>query len=235
MDGYVYYEHDHKWRDNDNHRYSGDFNIRKDLFDASRKSRDRHRVFEDTDREYWENVYGFLYKTDKDKLDNVMDLYNQIGKKKDLSKKEFADMVVTSVQYIPYVLVHELTHQEAEDTWGGYIKEYHEGGGPCLDEIKFGLQSPLEFMANFQGDCDTRSVFCYLILSKFKYDVTVLASDVYGHAILGIAGNYRGKFVEYRGTKYYGWETTATGYTPGMMSSDCKNMNFWYVSLPSKN
>lgn len=230
-----FYSQEHSWHDNNQNRYSGNFEIKKEDFNSSRESRDRHRVFEDSDHDYWENVYRFLHKIDKGKMNGVLDVYNEIGKKKKLNKKDFADMIVTSVQDIPYVLVHELSHQEADDVWGGYIAEYHEGGGDCLDEIRFSLQSPVEFISNFKGDCDTRSLYCYLILTYFEYDVTVLVSDKYSHAILGIEGNYRGKFVKYREKKYYGWETTTTGYSPGMMSSDCQNMNFWYVSLASKN
>lgn len=230
-----FYLHEHSWQDNGRNKYSSTFEVKKTFFSKSRSSREKHEVYEQSDHDYWENVYDFLYKTDKDKVDEILDMYNDIGKKNKLNSGEFADMVVTSIQDIPYVLVHELTHKEAEREWGGYITEYHETGGPCLDQIRYGIQSPVEFMSNFKGDCDTRAVFCYLVLTHFGYDVTVLASDIYGHAILGIAGNYRGKYVEYGGTKYYGWETTATGYEPGMMSPDCKNMKFWYVSLPSKN
>ena len=140
-------------------------------------------------------------------------------------------MVVTSIQNIPYTLVHEYSHDKADRLWGGYIEEYHESGKPCLGNTKFGLQSPVEFMANFLGDCDTRTLLCYVILKNFGFDVVILGSDEYGHSVLGISGNYRGSYVKQNGVRYYAWETTAVGYKPGVMSPDWKNMDFWSVDL----
>ena len=90
-------------------------------------------------------------------------------------------------------------------------------------------------MGNFKGDCDTRSVMLYHVLTRLGYNVVVLASDQYGHAILGISGNYRGKYVNYNGLNYYVWETTYPGYEPGVLSDECGNMRYWYVALGPKN
>jgi hypothetical protein len=153
-----------------------------------------------------------------------------------MNKSDFADMVVSSIQSIPYYLVHDLSHREADRVYGGFISEYHQTGGPCLDKIKFGVQSPTEFMGNFKGDCDTRSVLLYHVLSKLGYNVVVLASDEYSHAIIGVSGNYRGDYLKYQGLKYYVWETTAKGFTPGSISDECSNMRYWYVAMgPNTN
>lgn len=147
----------------------------------------------------------------------------------------FADMIVTSVQNIPYCLVHDLSHAGADRQYGGFITEYHRSGGPCLSEIKFGVQAPVEFMANLKGDCDTRSVFLYYILSKLGYSVVVLASEYYSHAILGVSGNYSGDCVKYNALNYYAWETTATRFTPGNLSPTVNNMRYWNVVLANTN
>lgn len=233
--GKDFYTRTEKWKDNKRKRYNATFKVLVSDANKSTHDRENHNVYTDNGQDYWTDVYDYLYRIDKKRLDDIISTYEAIGKEEKLDTKEFADMIVTSIQNIPYTLVHEFSHKEADEMWGGYISEYHEEGGPCLDKIKFGLQSPVEFMANAKGDCDTRSVYLYLILTYFDYDVVVLASDVYGHAILGIAGNYKGKYVKYKGTKYFGWETTATGYSPGMMAADYGNMNHWYVSLESKN
>ena len=59
----------------------------------------------------------------------------------------------------------------------------------------------------------------------------MLGSEQYSHCILGISGNYSGDFVSYNGLKYYVWETTATGFTPGNISPECGNMRYWVVEL----
>ena len=154
---------------------------------------------------------------------------------KNLSRPQFADMVVTSIQNIPYYMVHELTHDQADARFGETMRSYHRTGGPCLDQIKFGVQAPTEFMANFKGDCDTRIIFLYHILSNFGFPVVVLGSEAYAHAIIGISGNYRGDYITHQGLKYYVWETTSTGFTPGNISPTCGNMRYWDVLLERKN
>ena len=51
FDSEDYYSHSHSWRDNDHNRYSSVFEMKKETFDKSRRSRERHRVFEDTEHD----------------------------------------------------------------------------------------------------------------------------------------------------------------------------------------
>jgi hypothetical protein len=227
--------HRHKWKDNENRNYAGTFVIRDDYYNISRLKRDRLTVNEQSSRLYWRNIYKNLTSENDSYLNDVVNEYKKIIKKNRLNRRKAADMVVTSIQNIPYYLVHDLSHQEAERQYGGFIRQYHQTGGGCLELIKFGLQSPTEFMGNFKGDCDTRSVMLYHVLTRLGFNVVVLASDHYGHAILGISGNYQGKYITNNGLNYYVWETTATGFTPGVLSDECGNLRYWYVALESKN
>ncbi len=227
--------HNHQWKDNANRNYSGEFKVRDDYYNISRIKRDQLTVNAETSLDYWRQVYRRLTNERIEFLEDVVNEYKQIIRKKELSRSNVADMVVTSIQHIPYCLVHDLSHEEADRQYGGFITEWHQSGGACLELIKFGLQSPTEFMGNFKGDCDTRSVMLYHVMTRLGYNVVVLASDQYGHAILGISGNYRGKYVNYNGLNYYVWETTYPGYEPGVISDECGNMRYWYVALGPKN
>ena len=179
---------------------------------------------------YYSKIYQNIISQNKSYLDKVVTEYKTIGKRDKLSKNHFADMIVTSVQNIPYCLVHEKSHEEA-DKDGGYVRQYHREGGPCLANIKFGVQSPTEFVSNFKGDCDTRSLYLYHVLSELGYNVVVLVSKEYGHAILGINGNYSGDYISHNGLKYYVWETTNTGFSPGHLASSVSNMRYWKVAI----
>jgi hypothetical protein len=225
-----YLNHNLFWKDNYRTAYQAKISVRKDKCNIARLQRDQLEINASDSRSYFGKVYANLINQNRDYLNSVVTEYAKIGKNKNLSIKQFADMVVTSVQNIPYCLVHELTHKEA-DKEGGYVREYHQGGGPCLDQTKFGLQAPVEFMGNFKGDCDTRSLFLYHILSKLGFKVVVLVSEEYGHSILGISGNYSGDYITYNGLKYYGWETTNTGFTPGNLNPEVGNMRYWEVAL----
>jgi len=227
----TYLKHNLKWNDNAHSPHQALLLVRKDYFNIANIKRNQLEVNSSDFRNYYHQIYSNLISQNKTFLDSVIKEYARIGKSENLSRQQFADMVVTSIQNIPYYLVHDLTHREADIKYGGFIREYHQSGKPCLDQIKFGVQAPVEFIGNFKGDCDTRSLFLFHVLSKFGYNVVMLGSEQYSHCIIGVSGNYSGDFVSYNGLKYYVWETTATGYTPGNISPECGNMRYWVVEL----
>ena len=227
----TYLKHNLKWNDNTQNPHQALLLVRKDYFNIANIKRNQLEVNSSDFRNYYHQIYSNLINQNKTFLDSVIKEYARIGKSENLNRQQFADMVVTSIQNIPYYLVHDLTHREADVKYGGFIREYHQSGKPCLDQIKFGVQAPVEFIGNFKGDCDTRSLFLFHVLSKFGYNVVMLGSEQYSHCIIGISGNYSGDFVSYNGLKYYVWETTATGYTPGNISPECGNMRYWVVEL----
>ena len=227
----TYLKHNLKWNDNTQNPHQALLLVRKDYFNIANIKRNQLEVNSSDFRNYYHQIYSNLISQNKTFLDSVVKEYARIGKSENLNRQQFADMVVTSIQNIPYYLVHDLTHREADIKYGGFIREYHQSGKPCLDQIKFGVQAPVEFIGNFKGDCDTRSLFLFHVLSKFGYNVVMLGSEQYSHCIIGISGNYSGDYVSYNGLKYYVWETTATGYTPGNISPECGNMRYWVVEL----
>ena len=227
----TYLKHNLKWNDNNQNPHQALLLVRKDYFNIANIKRNQLEINSNNFRDYYHQIYSNLINQNKSFLDSVAKEYSRIGKTENLNRQQFADMVVTSIQNIPYYLVHDLSHREADLKYGGFISEYHQTGKPCLEKIKFGVQAPVEFIGNFKGDCDTRSLFLFHVLSKFGYNVVMLGSEQYSHCIIGISGNYSGDFVSYNGLKYYVWETTATGYTPGNISPECGNMRYWVVEL----
>ena len=223
--------HSLQWKDNFQRRHSAIISVYKKDYESAAIKRNRSEVNESTSLRYWNKVYAQTIYDNREYLNQVIATFSSIGKSKQLNRKEFADMVVSGIQNIPYYLVHDLSHEEADRQYGGFIREWHNKGGNCLDKMKFGIQSPAEFMGNFKGDCDTRSVLLFYILSKFNYQVAVFVSEQYGHAILGIAGDYSGKFKEYRGIRYFAWETTAVQFVPGVLPPDFGNMYYWQIAL----
>ena len=227
----TYLKHNLKWNDNNQNPHQALLLVRKDYFNIANIKRNQLEINSNNFKDYYHQIYSNLINQNKSFLDSVAKEYSRIGKTENLNRQQFADMVVTSIQNIPYYLVHDLSHREADLKYGGFISEYHQTGKPCLEKIKFGVQAPVEFIGNFKGDCDTRSLFLFHVLSKFGYNVVMLGSEQYSHCIIGISGNYSGDFMSYNGLKYYVWETTATGYTPGNISPECGNMRYWVVEL----
>jgi hypothetical protein len=222
--------HTLSWQDNTYRSHKVKIEIKKQDYKSAEIKRNNLSINENSAIRFWHKVYVQLISDNKNYLDQVVRSFANIGKNKNLNRKQFADMVVSGIQNIPYYLVHEFSHNEANKQ-GGFIAQWHNQGGNCLEKIKFGVQAPTEFMGNFKGDCDTRSVLLFYVLSRLNYDVCIMISERYGHAIIGIAGDYSGDYKIYNGIKYFVWETTATKFVPGVLNPQMDNMNNWEVVL----
>ena len=227
----TYFQHNHNWKENSGNKRNSKFRVRKNHFQIAKNKRNNIRPNSSNSSVYWNKIYSSMVQSDRGKLTEICQMYDKIGKEQELNYNQFADMVVTSIQWIPYVLVLEKSCEDSKYD-GGFVTEYLLSGKPCLGNIKFGIQSPVEFMSNFKGDCDTRSVLCFMILDQFGYDVAVLVSEQYGHAILGINLNSGGgDYVKHKGKRYYVWETTATGFEVGNIPPACSNLRYWKPAL----
>ena len=148
-----------------------------------------------------------------------------------LNRSEFAEMVICLVQDIQYVLI--LTRACDQNQYADlFVKEYLSQGKPCADYVKHGLYAPEEFLSNLQGDCDTRTVTLFKILSHYNYDVRIYNSEKLGHSILGLnLGSLDGtKFVS-NGKPYLICETTVYGSPPGGYNPYAKDQNMWETAL----
>jgi hypothetical protein len=178
-------------------------------------------------------VYASVTRHDTPLVRAMVHLFDSLAAVHKPGRARFAEMMVTCVQHIPYVLVHdgscaELLRENAGDR---FLVEYHREGRECLSGCRFGLQAPAEFSYNLKGDCDTRAVLLHTLLTHYGYDSRVLISHVYGHAILGVAGpEYGGRGVRHQGRVYRAWETTSTGWAPGQLPPDIANMDNWLVA-----
>ena len=219
------------WDDYKNNHYKGSYAISKNNFAISFNNR-----ISQTPQHAIEEVYGGVFNVDKNILNGIESMFEKIKKEKNLDAKSFAEMAACFVQRIPYVLVHELSCEELvrRNYNDEFIQDYHREGKQCLQNCKFGLQTPVEFSYNLKGDCDTRALMLFTILDHFGYDVAVFTSQAYGHAIMGIGLPYQGLYKSCNGVRYYTWELTAKDWQPGLLPPQVSNMNNWNVVLINK-
>src|SRR5690606_18554511 len=111
-----------------------------------------------------------------------------------------------------------------------FIRDFLSNGGECVGNEAFGILSPVEAISTLKGDCDTRALLLATVLKHYGIDAAVLSSELYSHAMLGVALNYRGESVYWGDTRYVTWETTAKGIRPGIMSPDMGIRNAWEVN-----
>jgi hypothetical protein len=215
-------KHSRKWNDASGKRYSGHFTVSETVFNNAKKN--RRVIYTD---EGWGQVYNELVIHDIYYMKEIISMYDSIRNARNLNETDFANMIVSSVQSIPYALIVASSCQEPE------VQEMvNEFQCSCLGNIRnYGIQSPIEFMYNQMGDCDTRAVFLYLVLKYFGYDVAVFVSEYYAHAVLAIHTNATGLYMMRDGKRYYFWETTAEGFVPGELSPGIRNTNFWNFAL----
>jgi hypothetical protein len=219
-------KHAHQWENLQSHGFESRSKIHTAQACIAEYKREHFSQSSYTEH-YWGKVYQFLVEIDQTKMPEVYEMFDQIGKDNNLNYNDFAEMVVTFVQEIPYVLIHPNSCEKDAEV-GGFSKTYHEEGRPCLSNKKYGIQSPSEFMFNLKGDCDTRAVFAYLVLRHFGYDAVVFCSE--RHAMLGINVAGHGNYLPYDGKKYYFWETTGKGWVIGTIPPEYQSDN-WEIAL----
>ena len=216
--------HYHYWNDNKTRRYSGKISVKhKDVRSSTFNKKNINTIS-------WSYFYKKIIEYDKLKINTVYELFDQIYRRKNLSRKDFADVIVTFVQNIPYNI---LTMDSCNEAYfkNESIKEMIDDGTDCDGNVFGGLYTPTEFISNFKGDCDTRTVFLYTVLNRYGYDTKILNSEVYGHSIIGVNLPSRGRFKTHLGKRYYTWETTSANWKLGDLPPSTSRMYNWNVAL----
>jgi hypothetical protein len=221
----------HHWEDFNSNNYREEFITSVQDYSSGKKFiNNMNLTYNGLD--FWGKLYSSVSKYEFDRNEPVFSMYKSLlnDSKASLSSIERLNAIITSIQTIPYYLVHEGSCQMSM-SGSDFSRQYHFKGEPCVANVKYGLAAPSQFMGNFKGDCDTRALFLYIMLKKLGYDVAVLVSEKYGHAILGvnIAGN--GKSVKFRGKRYLTVETTSEGWRIGQLPPNCQNTRYWRVAL----
>jgi hypothetical protein len=221
----------HKWIDFKGNRYEEKFVASLNDYRESNKFLNQLEIRQDY--YFWGNLYKNASDFEKTKMDSIRKMFIDLKPSNDIQALKPIDQlnaILTSIQAIPYYLVHEGSCQQSAYL-SDFSRQYHQQNEPCKPNTKYGLSMPSEFIANFKGDCDTRALFLYSILKERGLDVAVLVSEQYGHAILGINIPGRGKYVTKNGKKYLTFETTSKGWKIGQLPPNCSNTKYWKVAL----
>lgn len=217
----TWIEQSFRWKGYNNELYTGKFRISTNKIENAKSFKNNLNP-----TTHYPEVLNKLYLEDKNNLEGVYKMFEKIKTEKNLSDKSFVEMVVSFTQHIPYVLL--LTQSCDADLYKSEkniarILEKH----PCSPYVKFGINSPVEFIASQNGDCDTRTLFLFTILDHFGYDVAIFSSDVYQHSIFGIKSNSNGA----KKDGYILWETTMPNLKPGVIPLEVSNINNWILTI----
>ncbi len=185
-------------------------------------------------------VYEYLERADQSKMERAYVAFDSIKKEHNLNEAAFAKMVVSCIQSIPYFLVVDQScnaENYNDEFVYRYLKECNRDC--CIGYEKFGIRSPVEFISDLKGDCDTRALFIYTILKKFNYKVALISSEYYKHAMVAVSfeneDGINGLSMNISNRNYYLWETTSTGFQPGQVPDANSNLSYWDISLLNEN
>ncbi len=221
------------WNDYSGNKYEGNYQIRLSDFNKAHQYKSNLNLNQTTINSYDKVVYD-LKEFDKNKFNSLYNLFDSIGKANRLNKIRFAEMIVTFVQDIPYVLILD-KGCDASLYDDSFVRKYLSNQpGKCEGFQQFGINTPVEFLTNLKGDCDTRTLLLYTIFSHYNYDVALMSSEFYGHSIIGLNLPIKGMAYTYDNQRYVLWETTAPNCKPGVISNEISNLNNWRISLKSK-
>jgi len=225
--------HFRSWRDYDDNLYEGSYFVKLSSYQNAKSFKKNLQIIGNSPDEY-DKILFSLKENDRAQLNGLYELFDSLKIKNQLGSILFAKMVVSFVQDIPYTLV--LTENCDPNLYSdNFIKEYlSSNGAKCDGYQKFGINTPVEFLASLKGDCDTRTLLLYTILSHYNYDIALFSSEVYGHSIIGINLPMEGLSYNFQNRKYILWETTAPNMKPGILPTEISNTNNWRISLKSK-
>ncbi|MCB0481583.1 MAG: hypothetical protein KDC83_09130 [Flavobacteriales bacterium] len=174
------------------------------------------------DLDYWEEIYGNLYRNNPEGIAHIVDSLSKIATKEFYSPEQLAKLVVSFIQDLPYWYILDERRSCDEE-------KYAEK--PCVSGIKYGLLSPLETAYTAFGDCDSKALLLYCILRQLNFEPIIVTSNQYHHAMIAINLISDGDFIMHRGKRFYFWETTMSGWQLGMLPPPYSNKNYWNVAL----
>ena len=228
----ILYSSNRNWTDNYGNHFEGTLSVREKDYHRLKNNTDQFTI--SNNKYFWGSLYNYLEQKDTPSLDLIMETFIKINKEKKLNQMEFAEMVVSCIQDIPYSFVLQgncPSKENYDDSNRAILENCPEC---CIGNIKYGIQNPVSFVKNLKGDCDTRTVIVYSILKYFNYDVAIVNSDFYRHSIIGINIPSSGYSKNYNGKKYVLWETTAKYYKAGDLPVNFNNVAYWNIVLTSK-
>ena len=222
------------WRDNVGKSYTATLSVRKEDHERLKDLSAKYSSYA-SGSTFWGDLYDFLETRSASSLDLLFETFKIIQEREGLNSMEFAQMVTSCIQDIPYALVFDSACLTPKDYTEQTIKDVLTDCPDCCIGYKaYGIQAPVEFLATLKGDCDSRTVLLYSVLKHFNYDVAILNSTEYRHSVLGLNLPASGTYKAHRGKRYYLWETTAKYFKIGQLAPTMDNVSYWDIVLLSK-
>lgn len=224
-----------KWQDYTGKSYDGNISI---SVAALRNANARHEQMRNTLYQDIIDIYKTMLDYDSSRLDYLYKTFDSIKVANNLNEVAFSQLLVSAIQSVPYFLVLDRGCDEnySDDFTRNYLANCN--ADCCIGNQLFGVRSPVEFLSDLKGDCDTRALLLYQLLKHYNYEVALLTSNHYKHAMIAVSFtepvNQKGLSINIGDKKYYMWETTSPHLNYGEVAPNFNNLRYWDISLINK-
>lgn len=212
--------HNRIWKDFDDTKRSLRYSVSSSSARESAGFRNSlHVEFDGREKVFWRDLYFGLYDHDQPELNALQDSLLVMARYQGIDDSDLLYSVISFVQDIPYNYII------SSDSCASHSDH------PCVPLQRYGVLSPVEFLYSLAGDCDTRTVLLFTLLKKLGYDPIIVNSAPYRHSMLAVNVATEGDYLMHKGRKFYFWETTNTGWLPGMLPPNMNNTDYWTIIL----
>lgn len=224
-----------KWKNYSGERYEGSISI---SIAALRNANANHRQMSRGSYQNMGEVYKTMLDYDSSQMFYLYETFDSIKLANNLDEVVFSQLLVSAIQSLPYFLVldKDCSENYTDDFTRNYLANCKTDC--CVGNEIFGVRSPTEFLSDLKGDCDTRSLLLYQIFKHYNYNVALLTSNYYKHAMIAVSFtndvNTKGLNITIDDKRYYLWETTSADLNYGEVSSSYNNLTYWDISLLNK-
>jgi hypothetical protein len=209
-----------EWQGPNKERYKIQYPIIKNEVQASGQQRQSIDKVITEDQDFHEVFSSALYQ-EAQKTQPFLTALDSVRATNDMDRRYFRRVLINLVQQIEYYPISTGPCQNASEN--------------CIPNIKYGFYTPVEFLYHLQGDCDTKALLLYFILEEFNFDVAVMGSLFYQHAMIALPSTEKDKAYHFMisGEKFYPVEVTMPGWEIGEMPPLTRDKNFWTPILIS--
>jgi len=179
-------------------------------------------------------AYSSLLEQNGNSMNLVYNAFDSLKTAHRMDDLDFARMVVSCIQAIPYYLVVDknCTDTYQDEFTRNYLASCDRDC--CIGNQKYGVRSPAEFLGDLKGDCDTRALLLFELFRHYGYNVALLTSQYYQHAVIAL--NFLrdipvGLSMNIHNKNYYLWETTSAGFDVGQLPPTLNDLDKWRITL----
>lgn len=224
-----------KWQDYSGKPYEGSISV---SVAALRTAKALHETMSNNYYQDIRDVYKTMLNYDSSNLFYLYKTFDSIKVANNMDGVAFSQLLVSAIQSWRYYLVldKECDENYSDDFTRNYLANCNTDC--CIGNELFGVRSPVQFLSDLKGDCDTRALLLYQLLKHYNYDVALMTSNYYKHAMIAVSFvepvNNPGLSITIGDNKYYMWETTSPNLNYGEVATNFNNLNFWEITLLNK-